>query len=192
MTPALLLWPTVALAALWVYHDASKHRVGAVEGAEGLLNIPAGAWAFAVLFFGVVTFPLYLINRRRLIKRALTSPALSPRRGLKLSALVLYNGIIWAILLASPSGAPACDAPQARGLALDLLIEAGQARGVRVERFDRLVEVSFDEGAGRRTCRGELHSDMGVEILEYTLEARAGGRFALKFNTAYAPSAPAR
>ena len=73
-----------------VYWDATKNKIGKIEGGKGFLNMSAGAWAFSILFLPLIGFIMYLVNRSKLIGKAKEKPVISPKRGLKLSILMLF------------------------------------------------------------------------------------------------------
>ncbi|MFC6634023.1 hypothetical protein [Microbulbifer taiwanensis] len=77
-----MLYLIVAASALWVYLDATKHRIGKTpEG--GFLNASAGGLAIATMLLWVVALPLYLINRNKLKKKAEEHPVTVKARGVK-------------------------------------------------------------------------------------------------------------
>lgn len=59
--------------AAFVYYDATKQRIGKVEGAA-FPNFRAGGWALGTLFLCLVFFPFYLYKRAALIERAQAQP----------------------------------------------------------------------------------------------------------------------
>ena len=69
-----LIVAIIAASAVWVYLDASKHKIGKIRGSKGMLNMSAGAWGIVTLLLWIVCFPAYLIARRRLIAKAQANP----------------------------------------------------------------------------------------------------------------------
>ncbi|MBI1320209.1 MAG: hypothetical protein GC168_14875 [Candidatus Hydrogenedens sp.] len=60
--------------AAWIYHDATKNKIGRIPGRAGWDNLPAGAWALGSLWLWLIAFPLYLVKRSELIQRAQEHP----------------------------------------------------------------------------------------------------------------------
>jgi hypothetical protein len=69
-----ILWLIVAGSALFVYYDASEHNIRHKRDESGFSNADPALWAFFVLILWIIFFPLYLINRSRLIEKAKLSP----------------------------------------------------------------------------------------------------------------------
>ena len=59
-----LLIAIVAVSAAWVYLDATRHRIGKIPGAKGMLNMSAGAWGAVTLGLWIIGFPAYLVARK--------------------------------------------------------------------------------------------------------------------------------
>jgi hypothetical protein len=64
----------IVITAVFIYIDATKHKIGKIEGLKTLLNMSAGAWGGCTLGLAILTIPLYFINRNKLIERARVSP----------------------------------------------------------------------------------------------------------------------
>ena len=70
-----MIWLIVSISALFVYYDATKNKIGKItEEKSGILNSSAEAWAITTLLLWIVAFPLYLINRSKLIEKAKQHP----------------------------------------------------------------------------------------------------------------------
>jgi len=72
----------------FVYYDATKNKIGTIQGEKGFLNMPAGGWAVASIFLWIIVFPIYLFKRKELINKANENPVEPPRRNLKLGILI--------------------------------------------------------------------------------------------------------
>lgn len=77
-------------SASFVYWDATKNKIGKIEGEKGIFNMSAGGWALASIYLWIITFPVYLSKRKDLIRKAKESPVEAPKRGLKLALLVAF------------------------------------------------------------------------------------------------------
>ncbi len=64
----------VAASILFVYYDTTKNKIGKISGEKGFLNLSPGLWAIATWLLWIVAFPLYLINRSKLIEKAKQNP----------------------------------------------------------------------------------------------------------------------
>lgn len=119
----MILLVMIALTPLWIYYDATKHKIGVVKGDKDFLNMPAGGWAGLVaggiicsfanlelLLWFIVIF-LYLFKRRELIKKAKTSPVeISLARKmttffllLSLPAYLVWNGYSSLVTQSEPA-----------------------------------------------------------------------------------------
>jgi hypothetical protein len=88
------IWLVVCASAMWVYYDATRHKIGKIPNKSGMTNMSAGAWAVVTFFMWIVGLPVYLINRQRLIQEASTSPVEPSGRALKLVAMGLLT-LLW-------------------------------------------------------------------------------------------------
>jgi len=64
----------VVLSTFFVYWDCTRNHIGKIADEKGLMNNSAGIWTVGTLLLWIVVFPLYLINRKKLIQKAQTSP----------------------------------------------------------------------------------------------------------------------
>lgn len=83
-----LIYVFITGSALFVYYDATQHKIGEVPDERGLTNTTAGAWAVETLLLWIIVFPIYLSNRTRLIERAKVKPQ-EPSRYKVIAFLVL-------------------------------------------------------------------------------------------------------
>ena len=88
-----LIVAIIAASAVWVYLDASKHKIGKIRGSKGMLNMSAGAWGIVTLLLWIVGFPAYLIARRRLIAKAQANPIEVSHRTVKALILAALGGL---------------------------------------------------------------------------------------------------
>jgi hypothetical protein len=63
---------------LFVYLDATKNKIGKVPEVKKITNMSAGMWATGTALLWIFVFPLYLINRRKLINIAIERPQVVP------------------------------------------------------------------------------------------------------------------
>ncbi len=93
----LLLAIVMALlyaSAVWVYVDASGHKIGKIQGAGGLFNLSAGAWGAVSMGIWIVGFPAYMSKRSTLIERAKLQPVESRGRWLKAGILCIVGTLL--------------------------------------------------------------------------------------------------
>jgi len=81
------------LCSLWVYIDASGHKIGRTPQG-GLFNIGAGWWGVLSFLLWIVIFPLYLIKRKKLIALAKTYPIEPKARKFKIIIFVLICALL--------------------------------------------------------------------------------------------------
>ena len=59
---------------LFVYVDATKNKIGKIPDNKRFTNMSAGMWATGTALLWILVFPLYLINRKKLINIAAEQP----------------------------------------------------------------------------------------------------------------------
>jgi hypothetical protein len=79
----------IMASGIWVYWDASENKIGRIPGAKGSTNTSAGSWGVVTLGLWIVGFPMYLMNRTRLIEAAKENPVESGARPLKALMLAI-------------------------------------------------------------------------------------------------------
>jgi hypothetical protein len=89
----------VVLSALYVYYDATKHRIGKIAGEAGFANLHAGGWAICTLLLWIVAFPLYLFKRKALIAKASDHPIDARHRTVILVLLSLVAAFVLLSIL---------------------------------------------------------------------------------------------
>ena len=95
-----LIVALVATSSVWVYLDATKHKIGKVAGLKSLFNMSAGAWAIVTLLLWIIGFPAYLLKRKSLIKLASSHPVEFDGRGIKTAILSIVGGV-WFLAAAA-------------------------------------------------------------------------------------------
>lgn len=98
-----LMVAIVAASAIWVYLDATKHKIGKIMGNKSLFNMAAGAWAIVTMMLWIIGFPSYLIKRNALKKLAQTNPIETNNRIIKTTLIALGGStFLIATLPANP------------------------------------------------------------------------------------------
>lgn len=87
----------IAATSLWVYLDATKHKIGKTD-AGGMFNISAGAWSVCTLLFWIVALPAYLIKRGALKAIAAEKPVEVRMRGFK-AFIIAILGFGWFVTI---------------------------------------------------------------------------------------------
>jgi hypothetical protein len=89
----VLLWLTSIVASIFIYLDATVHRIGKIQCEKGFLNIPAGGWAVCCMIFPIVMLFVYLLLRKNLIENAKTNPVSvsTTRKVISLVLLVIFG-----------------------------------------------------------------------------------------------------
>jgi hypothetical protein len=90
---SIALITIVAISSVWVYLDASKNKIGKIQGEKGMLNMSAGAWGITTMFLWIIALPAYLIKRSAHIAKAQVKPVEVTRRGIKTGALAVWGGL---------------------------------------------------------------------------------------------------
>jgi len=87
---------------LFVYIDATRNKIGKNPEIKRFTNMSAGMWTTGTGLLWIIVFPLYLINRKKLIDLAAENPQRVPsfRRytiiGLIAAMYILMLGIEYA------------------------------------------------------------------------------------------------
>lgn len=156
-----LIYLIVIGSILFVYFDATKNKIGKVPGEKGFTNMSAGVWAIGTWLLWIVAFPLYLINRKKLIEKAQNSPQEVPetRRKIILGLIsvvfiaVLFNGVL--------SGGGNVGLVKNGMLELDKSLTVGEAFD-NYKYFKKVTWESFTTENGREVVQvtGDLDLDL--------------------------------
>jgi hypothetical protein len=117
----------VVASAIWVYVDATNHKIGKIPNKGGMFNMSAGAWSVVTLLLWIVGFPAYLVKRSALIQEAATSPVEVGGRAGKIAALAIVGGF-WLVGTLAGSVA-SVDGPR---MAVDDVADAVQVSDLEV------------------------------------------------------------
>lgn len=110
--------------SIWIYWDATTHRIGKIPGPAAVTNNSAGAWAVATLLLWIVVLPFYLWKRAELIERAKANPVDTKNRGGKLGLLVVLGGVAIYFVFFGPGtslGIPNCSDSRTLGLVQQII-----------------------------------------------------------------------
>jgi hypothetical protein len=172
---SLALTAIVFGSMVWVYVDASGHKIGKVEGAGGFFNLSAGAWGTVTGFLWIVGFPSYLFKRSTLMETARAHPVEPKGRVFK---TFVFGAIAFAVIAVSAAvymqgTLPSCDSPDVVKLA-DTIIKGSplvKLTGLQVTGLSMVAQKSYDSGTEKRLCRGMITSDFaGTQGIEYSVE----------------------
>jgi hypothetical protein len=85
----------IGLSALFIYWDCTRNHIGKIPGEKGILNNSAGVWAIGTCLLWIVVFPLYLLNRKALKQKAVSSPQIvsGAKRTVILGVLFLISAL---------------------------------------------------------------------------------------------------
>ena len=97
----LIIVSIAVVSAIWVYLDATKNKIGKIQGKKGIFNMSAGAWGTVTLLLWIIGFPAYLIKRKSLIEKANENPIESAGRGWKTGLFVIIGGLWLLVTLSS-------------------------------------------------------------------------------------------
>jgi len=86
----------IVASAVWVYVDATGHKIGKVKEAGGMFNMSAGAWSVVTMFLWIVGLPAYLVKRSALVERAKAAPIEAKGRWVKVAILCIVGGL-WVL-----------------------------------------------------------------------------------------------
>jgi hypothetical protein len=153
-------------SAIWVYLDATNHKIGG--------DFPAGAWAAFVLLLWIIGFPAYLIKRGALLEQAKEHPAEVKNRAPVLVVLGALGAVVIGINLVSYStgSLPACDAPQVVELAKAGAKQSAvfKVSGIQVISVVHAREMVYNPDTEKRTCQAQMETNVGEQPLVYSIE----------------------
>lgn len=164
----------VTLSSIWVYLDASEKNIGKIENDSSLFNMSAGAWGVATLLLWVIGFPVYLIRRASLIKKAKKSPVRPKGQAAKTIALIAAGGIgvflalnamIFVIL-------PSCNADITTNLVGQIVnnIPEVKTQSVTYVSLDNIVELGYNDDSQIRSCNATLVTTAGENNIQYNVK----------------------
>ena len=176
----------VSVSAVWVYLDASARKIGKREGSTGFLNISAGAWGSIMLVLWIVSFPIYLMNRKSLTETAKKTPVESSRRPIKAAGLASV-GAMWTLMIVSQlfgAALPGCDSAGTQALLTQTIttMPALTSVGAKFVSVTEISQISADDDESVRTCGGVLLTSAGKNIIEYSVKWKdqAAGKYWLE------------
>lgn len=73
-----VMYYVVLGCVLFVYLDATRNKIGKIPQVKRFTNMSAGMWAIGTALLWIVVFPLYLLNRKKLIDIAAEQPQVVP------------------------------------------------------------------------------------------------------------------
>lgn len=172
----------VSLSALWVYWDASGHKVGAIEAQGG--GFSAGNWGVAVLLIWVVAFPMYLIQRGKLVRAALEAPVDSIHRGRKAAAfgsIPLVLGGVCLVAFVSAKAIPGCADSRTLDIVSSILQRqittgAPSLQAVFDIEYTSVFSEGYEENAKRWTCRAQVRVTPSKALTNLVLEELTAAR----------------
>lgn len=166
----------VVVSTVWVYYDATKHKVGKKAGGKGFTNMSAGAWGIATLLIWIIAFPTYLICRSTLIEQANENPVEVKGRSAKIAAFAVIGAVIVVVEILSfaqstAAALPGCGDPQTISLAQQIYngAPAVKAAGTQFVQMKNISEEGYNAAQGLRTCNATLISTAGDEQVVYSV-----------------------
>ena len=170
----LLVVVVVVGTAMWVYLDATKHKIGKFPTDPGFWNMSAGDWATNTVMFWIIVFPVYVLKRPELIEKAKQEPmeTRNPALGVVLlSGSGAILGVLGFVLFGSNSP-PSCDSPQIVELAEQAIRDSPLVKlsGVELMGVTSGGQVAHDYFDEKRTCRAILETELGRQAIKYTVE----------------------
>lgn len=151
----------VSCSILFVYYDTTKHRIGKIPGQKGFLNLSPGLWALATFGLWIVAFPLYLLNRSKLIDKAKQHPyeVSNRRRYITIFVLIVLLLLPMFGLMVSTGTEMIILEEKAVG-AVNQLIRKQLGRDIEIE----CVKVTIDDQFADNYYRGMATLSNGNEL----------------------------
>ncbi len=172
-------WALIWGSSIWVYLDATKHKIGKIPSGKGMFNMSAGGWAIVTLLLWIIGFPAYLIKRGSLIEAARANPVNVSGRGGKAAALTVggvvsimigYGSLVDAGLMGI-SSLPACDSRETKSLVGQIVNDMPlvKALGARFVSVKDIAEQGYNTEVEVRSCAGTLVTTAGEDLLQYSV-----------------------
>lgn len=172
---SLALSVFVVVSALWVYVDASKHKIGRT-GSGGFFDIGAGAWGAVVLLLWIVGFPAYLIKRNKLIEKAKQQPVEPTARGFKIAIFVVITLLVAYSSFATVMQAaqlPNCDDTEVAETLKKAITNSPAYKLLGVSDIE-IKDVSERPSSteDKKICRGSLvlGKDLGQQVIYFSID----------------------
>jgi len=167
-------------SSIWVYLDATKHKIGKVSGAKGMFNMSAGAWAVVTLLLWIVGFPAYLIKRSNLIQGANENPIEVSGRIGKTAALAVVGGV-WILAVFSSialSSLPSCSDSNTKTLVGQIVnkMPLVKVAGAQFIALKDIVEQGYNKQSEIRSCHATLVTTAGEDSLQYYVKWKDKGK----------------
>ena len=167
-----ILVAVIGVSSVWVYLDASKHRIGKLGG-KGFFNLSAGGWGVVTMMLWIVGFPSYLIKRSGLKATAEDMPVTSPKRGLKAAGLGFWGGLwVMATLAGAPADLPTCDSTESQAVLKQIITSMPELKtaGVQFVTVNEIVEQGVNEAGTLRSCGGAMVTTGGKYRLQFSIK----------------------
>lgn len=166
-----LSWPLVVMSAIFVYADAWANGIRKKNGEKGFLNLSPLAWSISAMLLAILALPLYFSARSRLRTRNGNALFFALSATSSIALLVVTAASMLGPIM-GPQPLPTCNATEVTQTLKQVLEGApsNRARDVRVIDLGTPGEIRFDRAAEQRTCRTDLTSTLGAEVLFYTVE----------------------
>ena len=92
-----IIWIVIACSMFFIYYDTTKNKIGKIPDEKWFLNLSPGLWTIATWLLWIVAFPLYLINRSKLIEKAKQKPQNVPEKRRKIVLGIL--GVVVVVVV---------------------------------------------------------------------------------------------
>lgn len=172
----MLIVLVIVASSIWVYFDATSHKIGKISGTKSIFNMSAGAWAVVTLLLWIVGFPAYLVKRRELIDKAGKDPVEVSARSAKIAVLSIVGGL-WVLVTFSStalSALPACNSSDTEKVVGQIIdgMPLVQAAGAQYITLKDVVEQGYNQQSGIRSCSAILVTTAGENRLQYAVKWR--------------------
>lgn len=165
----------MVISSVWVYLDATKHKIGKVKEVVDNRKIvsynSAGAWGIGTLGLWIIAFPLYLIKRKKKIELAKSYPVVVKYRNVK-TIILGAIGFIWVLFSAASAAyasLPECGSYEAKET-IQEIVEDSEHYGLQYVDMNETLEKGFNEEREFRVCNGTLVTASGAYDVNYNIQ----------------------
>lgn len=168
-----IIYGVITFSALWVYADASQNKIGNTPE-KSLLNVGgAGWWGTLCLLLWIVTFPLYLINRKKLINLAKEYPVEPNHRNIKIGVFfIIFMASLWFSFVNSSPKLPNCSDQQTLDVLKSAITNTPAYKILDIQNIE-ISNISERPSStnNKKICRASMDiPNLGSQVIYYSID----------------------
>lgn len=168
-----IIFGLVTFSALWVYADASQNKIGNTPH-KSLLNVGgAGWWGSLCLLLWIVAFPLYLLNRKKLINLAKEYPVESKHRNFKILVFfAIFITSLWFSFISTSPKLPNCSDQSTINTLKSAISSTPAYKILNIQNIEiNNVSERPSSTKDKKICRASLEiPNIGSQVIYYSID----------------------